>query len=352
MNIEKNVENFIINAAYGEVLNYKKQGKVPVVEEYEKNQWSYILEVMILTIKSLKPSENMNGNTIDYSRLKSELMLWTQYRHGMNKNLLNAIDDRLSDEYFTDIDETIYARLCVIVAGNQNWDTAKHEVIKTVLYSTASTEMILESIMLARVLYSVLIDAKHEEEALLTELKSEAINLSQTELEDYDQYFKMPKSDYTKDYKIEFERTRINLISLLNGINLKDDFKTLKTVLRLIKDRDEELDECGDNDINNSFFVMGLKGLLKGDIESGEIKDIKFLKSLCSYVVKLRKGRITLESLEIDVASMPDVFEYGEDQSFTHPLLNSCKVIYKGKKGDYNISYIQTRTGIYRFVHK
>lgn len=351
LDIEKNVENFIINGVYGEILNYKTEGKTPIVEEYEKNQWSYVVEIMILTIKSLKPSESDGGNTIDYQRFYSELKLWTQYRHGMNKNLLNAVEGKLGEEYFTDIDETVYARLSVITAANQNWETLKREVIKTVLYSSAKPEILLEAVMLSKILFSILNNPKYDEEEIWTILKSEAINLSQTELSEYEEYFRRSKLDYKKDYKIGFERVRINLISFLNGISLKDDFKVLKSVMEVLKGS-EGSESCEDLDEKSSFFVTGLKGLLAGETESDQIKDLKFLKSLTVYLVKLRKGRITSKSLGIALSDMSDIFKYDQGEIFTHPLLNSSKVIYRGTKGRYDVSYVQTRTGIYRFVNK
>lgn len=350
MEIEKKIEDFILNASYGEVLNYKKSGKTPIVESYESNQWSYIIEIMILTIKSLKPSVKENGNTIDQNRFRNELILWTQYRHGLNKNLIYSIENKLSDDYFTEIDESVYARLSVIVCANQNWETIKSEVIKTVLYSSANPEIILESIMLSRVLFIKLSTKNCDYDEILSDIKDEAINFSQIELDNYSIYFKVPKTEYNKGYKIQFERTRINLISILNGIKLCSDFVLLKESLDLLNRSKQTSSEDTSLEKKSKFFLEGLDGLLKGEVKSSQIKDIKFLKSLCAYLVKLRKGRIALESLDVGVVNLLDLFDYCEGESFTHPLLNSSKVIYKGERGEFTVSYIQTRTGIYRFV--
>ena len=341
--IEKTIKNFIINGSYFDVKDYKKEMKAPVVAEYEENQWSYIVEIMILTIKSLKPSLKDDGNIIDYERFKSELELWKSYRHGMNKNLLYSISGRFDEDYFNEIDESIYSRVAVIALANQNWDTVKSEVIKSILFTSGNIEVILESILLSRILFTILKNKLVEYEDILEELKYESINFSQVELSNYEEFYRVSKS---KDYKIEFERIRIKLISLLNGIELDDKFFTLRTCLGVLKNTEENQSEnC------NSFFICGLLGILDEDVKSNEIKDIRFLESLCSYLAKLRKGRIDIDDLDFTKHDTKDIFSYKEDEVFEHPLLNQSKVLYKGQRENFEVAYIQTRTGIYRFVN-
>ena len=162
--IEKHIENFIVNASYFEVLDYKKEGKTPIVESFEENQWSYIVEIMIIAIKSLKPSEKDNGNVIDYKRFKSELELWKSYRHGMNRNLMDGIDGKCSKSYFSEIDETVYSRIAVIVLANQSWEAIKSEIIKNILFTTGNIEIILESLMLSKLLFLILRNKNYEYE--------------------------------------------------------------------------------------------------------------------------------------------------------------------------------------------
>lgn len=341
--IEKTIKNFIINASDFDVGNYKKEMKTPVVAEYEKNQWSYIVEIMILTIKSLKPSLKDDGNIIDYERFESELELWKSYRHGTNKNLLHSISGKFDENYFNEIDESIYSRVAVITFANQNWFTVKNEVIKSTLFTSGNIEVILESILLARILFTILRSKSFEYEDILEELKYESINFSQVELSNYEKLYRLPKN---KDYKIEFERTRIKLISLLNGIELDDKFFTLRTCLEVLKDtKENQSKNC------NSFFICGLIGILDEDVKSNEIKDIRFLESLCSYLSKLRKGRIDTDNLDFTNHNTKDIFSYLEDEVFEHPLLNQSKVIYKGQRENFKVAYVQTRTGIYRFVN-
>ena len=345
--IEKTIKDFIINGAYFDVENYRKTMKAPVKASYEENQWSYIIEIMILTIKSLKPSLKDDGNIIDYKRFKSELELWTSYRHGMNKNLLHGINGRFDENYFKEIDESIYSRLAIITLANQNWETVKEQIIENILFTSGNIELILESLLLSRILFSILKNKDFEYENILEELKYESINLTQVELSNYDKFYRVSKDKYDKDYKIEFERMRIQLITLLNGIELEDKFVTLRTCLKLLKNKQEESIErsC------STFFTCGVLGVVNEEVESNEIKDIRFLESLCSYVSKLRKGRIDIDDLDVTNYSTIDIFSYDENEVFSHPLLNQSKVIYKGQREKFEVAYVQTRTGIYRFVN-
>ena len=69
-----------------------------------------------------------------------------------------------------------------------------------------------------------------------------------------------------------------------------------------------------------------------------------------SYIVKLRKGRIETGTLDITGSTMPSIFDYKQDDVFIHPLLNQSKIIYKSQRESFEIAYVKTRTGIYRFV--
>lgn len=330
--IEKTIENFILNACYFDVLDYRKKGKTPVVASYEKDQWSYIVEIMLITIKSLKPSLQKDGNVIDYKRFKNELELWKSYRHGMNRNLLYSLNKERYSAY-DDVDESAYARASIITLANQRWETIKDELIKNILFTTANVELILECLLLSKILYLKLGNDKIEYDDILTALKQVIIDISPDEI-DIDR----------KDYKIEFERMRVNLITLLNGINMDSKFPLLKAMLELLK-----TEKNGQDDYSN-FFISGMLGILKGQANGEEIKDLKFIKNLCSYIAKLRKGRITLEDLKLEDYESVDIFSYKKGESFQHPLINFSEVIHKENKSNFEISYIRTKTGVYRFI--
>lgn len=334
--IEKAMENFILNATYSDVLSYKKQNKRPVVESYEENQWSYIVEIMLITIKSLKPSQVKDGNIVDYNRFKLELDLWKSYRHGMNKNLLYSMDENKYSGYFSEIDESVYARISVITLANQNWEIIKHEIMQNILFTTGNLEIILECLLLSKILFLKLNDKKLEYEDILSYIKQETINFSPAEI-DLDR----------KDSKIEFERLRVSLITRLNGVIVDNKFPILRDCLNILESENNESIENQDN-----FFISGLIGVMREEVVSRQIKDIGFLENLCTYMVKLRKGRIALEEFKIEDYKIVDLFAYKEGETFHHSLLNTTQVIHKERRDDFEIAYMRTKTGIYRFVRK
>lgn len=337
--MDKAMENFILNASYSDVLDYKKQNRIPIVESYEIDQWSYIVEIMLITIKSLKPSQDKDGNAVDYNRFKKELELWKYYRHGMNKNLLYSMDEKRYSGYFTEVDESIYGRISVITLANQNWEIIKIEIIKNMLFSTGNIEMIIECLLLSRILFLKLANKNIGYEDLLSDIKQETIN-----------FFPLDIGLDEKSSTIEFERFRVGLITKLNGVDIDNKFSILMVCLKILGS--EENEESKEIEETENFFVAGLLGMISGEAMSRDIKDIGFLENLCSYMVKLRKGRITLEDFKADDYKDIDIFTYSEGDVFLHPLLNSSKVIYKGTKENFEIVYINTRTGIYRFVKK
>lgn len=337
--MDKAMEGFILNASYYDVLDYKKQNKVPVVESYEINQWSYIVEIMLITIKSLKPCQVKGGNIVDYNRFKKELELWKYYRHGMNKSLLYSMGEKRYGGYFSGIDESVYSRISVITLANQNWKVIKSEIIKNILFSTGNIEMITECLLLSRILFLKLANKNIKYEDLLMDIKQEIINFSPLDI-DLDE----------KNSTIEFERYRVNLITKLNGIDMDNKFSLLMRSLKILKSQEGgETREIEDLD---NFFISGLVGIVSGEVMSRDIKDFGFLESLCSYMVKLRKGRISLEDFKLEDYKELDIFSYNKGDTFLHPLLNFSKIIYKGSKENFEIIYVNTKTGIYRFVRR
>ena len=62
-------------------------------EDIRKNDGpSHITDLIILTIKSLLPSEDAVRVDIDYNRYNEEIKLWRFYRHGENPSLMNILD--------------------------------------------------------------------------------------------------------------------------------------------------------------------------------------------------------------------------------------------------------------------
>lgn len=316
----------------GRIGNFIMNAFSSLLDEFDKK---YIVEITILTIKSLLPSNCEIAVRIDYERLKKEMELWQYYRDDENDSLLNSINKFDGDIYFTNIDDSVYVRTCPIVFSNTKWHVIRDEVLKNILYTTGNNSNLLEGLLLAKILYLSYNNGKN----VIEELKDEIINLSQSDfIEKYREYFKFSIDKYPGNYNIDFERNRIKIIDTLNNVEC-DTFKTLNGALSIIN---------GNNISEYSPFNRGLYSLING-IEPDNIEVISVYEAFCDYIYKLNKGRIEPKLLYIDEYILPDIKNYEEGDMFYHSLLNKCKVIGKKIYDDKTIITIDTKSGIYNF---
>lgn len=319
--LDLNLENILSNVFYIDI----KKNKI------NKD----ISQIAILTIKSLMPSINEVGNRIDYKRFHEELRLWRYYRTGENNSLLNILDKPDRDIYFNFKDETIYSRIIPIILANKKYEIIEDEIIKNILFTTGNIENLLEWLLIGRTLSLVLENKDYTMEELKDSLKEYVINFSQVDF--LKQYGNLYRFDIGRasNYKIVFERTRLDLLNLLNGANL-----------------------------NKYIFMEDILGILEGNTPKTFLGDIiyvstqdlaveselnNFYISMNKYVLRLRKSRIKPEELEIKEYILPDIFIYEEGEVFFHSLLKEVKVIKKEVKDGVLTSLVQTRSGMYLF---
>ena len=169
----------------------------------------HILEITILTIKSLLPSEEEVATRVDYERFRKEMELWLYYRNGDNVSLLNSFGKPNGDIYFLESDDSVNIRISPIVLANSKWNVVREEVLKNILYSTGNISTLLEGLLLAKILFCTF----NKSEKTLEEAKEEIINLSQTSFLDvYKNYFKVSINNYPGNfYGLCFMRLAITL---------------------------------------------------------------------------------------------------------------------------------------------
>lgn len=340
--MEDKFKYFINNAVYGDSLRYSK---VSLEQKKIKGQWSYIVELFIITVKSLIPSMDVEGTIIEYKRFREEVRLWASYRHGSNKPLINSVNKIDNKIYWNEADYSVYARIFPIVAANKQWNVILSEIIKNVLFTTGNISILQECIILSKVLYLIL-DGKSDYDKIISNLKEEIIRLSQKELiSKYSKYYRGDIATFSGNFVIDFEKTRIELLNLLHGKEINNNFYILRQVLDILRGDIKNFSQLPYN-----FFLYGVLGLtIQNNNELIDYKDKNFIQSLAGYLLKLRKSRINPESLYIKNYYMPDIFKYNVQEEFNHPLLNKCKVVYKQETEKLFITYIRTKTGIYRF---
>ena len=292
------------------------------------NKSTYISQLTILTIKSLLPMEDEVGNEIDYKRFEEELKLWKEYCIGENISLLNALD---KDNYFNYFDETFYTRLLPIVVSNNDFKIIEDELIKNILYFSANLENLFEWLIIGLIVYLLINGSKD----IVGCLKEYIINFSQRSFIDkYRGCFSMEVENIHNDFKISFEKEKICLLNMLNGIH-SSRYTYLNDLLSILEG--EEPSTPIGRVIYSSCNDVGLD------------KVDSFYMSMSKYLLKLRKGRIDIEDLKIKEYVLPDIFGFNEGDVFYHSLLNHSKVIKKEVKANGLTSLITTKSGNYLF---
>lgn len=306
-------------------------------EDIKKNNGpSHITDLVILTIKSLIPSEEAVRVDIDYIRYEEEIKLWKYYRHGENPSLMNILGKVAPQIYWNGKDDTLYYRLLPIILANKDFGSIKQEVIKNILFTTGNIEVLIEGLLLSKLIY-YLINGK---ENILNGLKEEIINFSQTEfLEEYREIFRISLEGYEGKYPIEFEQNKIYALNTLN-LSFSRRFKTLEDCLKILLNKEKANTILGKS---IEFYVHNKA--------NNEFKLDSYYYNLANYIYNMRNGRIDPKLLKIDKYNLPDIFKFQEGEVFFHSLLNKSKVIKRQDLNGKIIIYLKTKSGIYRFIN-
>lgn len=305
-------------------------------QDIEKNKGpSDITDLMVLTIKSLIPSENHVEVNVDYERYGEELKLWKYYRHGENQSLMNIIDGVGPQIYWEAKDDTIYSRILPIVLTNKDYLVVKKEVIKNILYTTGNLEVLIEGLLISKLIHLLILGEKE----IVEKLKDEIIHFTQVEFKDeFEDEYKIPIDEYEGNFSVEFERNKIYALSMLNSSGFSK-FNVLKDSMNVILN----------NKVGETNIGKAIETYIK-DRPIGEYELQDYYNELSSYVHRLRKGRIEPDSLKIQKYYLPDIFELDEGKIFYHSLLNKSKVIKKETIGNKKVSYVSSKSGIYKFI--
>ncbi len=306
------------------------------MEDNKKNNGpSHITDLIIITIKSLMPSQKDRGVNIDYRRYVEEIKLWKHYRHGQNPSLMNIVTNIDSYIYWQNRDDTVLLRIIPIVLANEDYSITREEIIKNVLFTTGNMETIIEALLIAKLLHLIIMD----EGDVIDSLKREIINLSQVEfMANYQNHFRAPMEDYKGEFSIDFERFKIYALNVLN-LSFTRWFESLQDCIRVYRD----------NIIGNSTIGKCIGASLTKKY-GYDANLANCYNSLGTYVYRLRKGRIDPEALKIEKYDLPDVFQFDEGDIFFHSLLNWSKVIKKEETDNEIITYLDTKLGTYKLV--
>lgn len=295
-------------------------------------EFSFISQLAIVTIKSLMPMINEQAIRIDYTRFSEEMKLWERYRIGDNSSLLNIQGRVIPNIYWNDKDNSIISRIIPLVLANQDYEVIEDEIIKNTLFSTGNLQELFESISIGYFLYLII----NNEENIIDKLKQNIIGFSQREFMDkYKRYYKIDTNHYPRNFKVEFEKEKIHLLNTLNRVK-SNKFIKLEDCINVL-----------DKHKATTFVGSVLYDFL--NYSNIEPNLPKFYINLGEYVMKLRKGRVDPEQLEIKEYILPDIFSFEEGEVFFHSLLKESKVIKKELRDKQINSLVQTKTGMYLF---
>ncbi|WMM23635.1 hypothetical protein RBU61_11940 [Tissierella sp. MB52-C2] len=304
-------------------------------EDYIKNNtYTYLSQLGVVTIKSLMPMKEEVAVRIDYKRFIEEFKLWVSYRNGENPSLLN-IQGRVDPSiYWDEEDNSIVSRIIPIVLSNQNYEIVEEEIIKNVLFTSGNLKVLFEWISISYLLYEIIYSKI--ENKLLDKLKEIIIGFSQVDyMRKYERHYRIGIEDYKGNFSVDFEREKIYLLNMLNGIeNLR--YPNLVDLTNIFN-KEEPKTTIGEI-VYRFLYELDTEYSLP-----------KFYMNLGEYIINLRKSRIDPEQLKIEKYILPDIFSFKEGEVFFHSLLKKSKVIKKEVKNNVLTSLVQTRTGMYSF---
>lgn len=305
-------------------------------EDFKKNKGpSHITDLILITIKSLIPSEEYVRVDIDYTRYKEELKLWKYYKNGDNPSLLNVLGKLDSVIYWKGKDDTLYYRLIPIILANKNFDFIREEVVKNILFTTGNIELLIEGLLISK-LIAYLLNNKSD---IIDDLKDEVIHLAQTEfLQKYKPFFRAPFEEYPGNFSVEFEQNRIFALNTLNSV-FSPKYKALERAIRAL---DAKRDSDRILDVIVAYY--------KDSKEDYNIQLDRYYFQLGQYIYNLRNGRIDPKLLKIDKYHLPDIFQFKEGDVFYHSLLNRSQVIKREDLHNKTIIHLKTKSGIYTLV--
>lgn len=298
-------------------------------DKFRNGENTIFSQLAIITIKSFLPDCKIVGNKVDYKRFHEELKLLKYYKIEKENHILLGISEK---DYFTYKDKTIYSRLLPIIISNTDFEILEDQVIKNILLTTGDVESLLEALAISKLIY-MLINGQVKP---LEDLKQYIINFSQVGyLEKHKKYYLFDCLKENRNFEINFEKTKVSLITFFHGIDL-GKFRFLSDLIGVLEGKSSK-----------TSIGMIIEKTIKEEGINCQI-DESYVR-IASYLLKLRKSRINPDDLKLKEYILPDIFSFKEGEVFFHSLLNNSKVIKKEVKDGTLTSLVETRGGMYLF---
>ena len=315
-------------------------------KELMSEEPTYLYELFMITLRSIYPNISKDANVINYDRFSEELKLWRHYRRGGNKAINGLV---IRGEKTDAFDESASIRTLPIFIANQNIDNAIEEAVSNVYYFTSDIDSIFSSIV-----YGILTSNKtlgFDDRENLEILKEKIICFKTMD------YLITINRDSDVKYLIKIENKKIDIIQAIDRTIAKifkdetEDKKNIETSVVNSEKENIELDNILVNFIEDTFKVK-LSDSMKNFIEQIINIEDTYLRSIGKYLYKLRKGRISPKALEFEKEEDVSIFSLSEGQEFNNSILGISMLKKVECRDGFELRYVKTRSGTYRFFRK
>ncbi len=325
-------------------------------------QWSDLTELSLIMIKCLLDEKEKTKVTIDYSRLQAELDLWNYYRHGGADTILLRLKEGESyyqnSQYANDKRGYGFSRIMSIILTNKNFEIAKEEIIRQIMYFNEHPQVILTGMLLGRIVFTLLEKGSRSRIELLDELKTFIISLEKNQLE------VLIQKEFTKKYTIQFEQEKINYLMALDRLKSNKDtliklnkidsqgvlLAALENYWLLQEGALPDFNLTPSNDIKEALTLAygfwGINKTSKEDVNIMGIKDHKFIESMGEYIGRIRNYELNRRPYQPNNKEI-DLFQLQLGTVIRHPILNNTKIIHRQEKQQWIKLILETKGGTY-----
>lgn len=320
-------------------------------------QWSDLTELSLIIIKCLMDDQENNRVIVDYNRFQEELKLWNYYRHGGSKA------GQQHPLYIDDKRGYGFSRIMGILLANKNFGVAKEESLRQIIYFHRHPQVLLTTLLTAKIVFSLLEKSNQTREEQIDVLKDFLIGLHREELSILQQ--EAP----SKKFILQFEQEKINYLMALDRLKNQwlqpqssklDSQGVLMAALENFWRLQEELPlrteltpmEDQKEALALAYGFYGITSEIKEkDVIATGIKEEDFINSMGDYILKIRNYQVDRKPYKVNQSSV-DLFNIEVGSVIKHPILNVTKVVGR-REGKYWIEItLETKTGEYKLYKR
>ncbi|NBG88542.1 hypothetical protein [Isachenkonia alkalipeptolytica] len=349
---------FSLTESYDKRLNYDT--------ERNNEDYSDLMELMIIIGKSLVNDKEKEKLWIDVPRLKEELILWRYYREGSISCFLLTKDQEINDSLVS----TGIISILPLIIGNQNLESLEQELALFSCQTNQSPENLILFLLMGKAVHGVMHKEYSDADSFVSFLKEYLIHLN------YERVFQKISKKNRMD-KISYEKGKVQWImdldrSSKSEIPTKKNPESISKLLFIqsihlfIKHHENprtfnEL-EKSEVPVEVKVFTLLLTDLRKRKLDSDQRPQVdeyssantNFLQGMDRYFNKLKHFEIEKSPLDFEKLKIPnaintkDLFSMKEGEKGKHPILRSFEVVQKKLKENCITLEVKTKTRVYK----